>query len=388
MDTAYRLVELQGHLSWDPSELLLRSFEWPTEWPLERLSEITQRLTPRVLVNAGTPVITPDSIDKLYGGVRNRTLRYQGSAFQVGRDPEDLRPGDLILPKRPKVPPILIGDSLVGAIISDDFYAFRPTEWAFGAVLWAVFASKSGMNWWQGLTFGHSRVPVTALDDARLPCPPYETQDRVQTRLVGILTRLENMEVEAPATWWSTADLRQLGWQLALATPSPEEFTTGNPTSHYATVVAGKPVDRELLHDSNKPGLLAVVTGGVLAGVTQPRWTERAPRFEIAQPGDVLVAAIGERPHARVVENATVIDSSVYLLRPTRTEHALKIASYLNSREGQARRQIMLSGAVIPRISLRQLRDLPIPERHIEAETMNVPLVPLADELENELWSR
>lgn len=385
--STYRLVDLQGVSSWDPAELLSSAFRWPTEWPLVRLSEVTVRLTPRLFVDNGAAVITPGGIDTQYGGVRKRSLKYRGVAFQVGGSHQDLQHGDLILPRNPEVPPLLIGASLVGAMISDGFYAFRTAEQLSSAFLWALFSSESGRALRRALSSGFSRISTSKLDEISIPLPSAETQARIQTDLAGILARLENAEVEAATTWWSTANLQELSWQLALATPEPEQLSFGSPLTDHASVLSGKQIDRNALLDSHKPGLLPVTNGSVLSGRKRPRWTEQTANTVTAIPGDVLVASVGDRANARVVEEATVIDQGILLVRPNRSERAVKIAAYLNSRAGQARRQMLLSGAIIPRVSIRDLAKIPIPEDLFEGEAVDAPLVPLTDELEELLWT-
>lgn len=385
--STYRLVDLQGVSSWDPAELLSSAFRWPTEWPLVRLSEVTVRLTPRLFVDNGAAVITPGGIDTQYGGVRKRSLKYRGVAFQVGGSHQDLQHGDLILPRNPEVPPLLIGASLVGAMISDGFYAFRTAGQLSSAFLWALFSSESGRALRRALSSGFSRISTSKLDEISIPLPSAETQARIQTDLAGILARLENAEVEAATTWWSTANLQELSWQLALATPEPEQLSFGSPLTDHASVLSGKQIDRNALLDSHKPGLLPATNGSVLSGRKRPRWTEQTANTVTAIPGDVLVASVGDRANARVVEEATVIDQGILLVRPNRSERAVKIAAYLNSRAGQARRQMLLSGAIIPRVSIRDLAKIPIPEDLFEGEAVDAPLVPLTDELEELLWT-
>lgn len=383
----YRLVELQRETSWDPTELLSNTFRWSCDWPLVRLSEVTVRLTPRLFVENGAAVVTPGGIDTQYGGIRKRSLKHQGVAYQVGSGHQDLQLGDLLIPKNSEVPPVLIGPSLVGAMISDGFYAFRPTEQLSGAFLWALFSSESGRAFRRLMTSSPLGVSASKLDEAMVPLPAIEAQARIQTDLTEILARLENMEVEAATTWWSTANLRELNWQLALATPEPEQLSIGNPLSDHSSVFSGKQVDRDALLDSHKPGLLPVANGSVLSGRQRPRWTKQAVGIMTAFPGDVLVAAVGDRANARVVEETTVIDQGILLVRPNRREYATKIAAYLNSRAGQARRQILLSGATIPRVSIRDLGKIPVPDDLFDVEAVDAPLAPLTDELEELLWA-
>lgn len=385
--STYRLIELQRKSSWDPAELLSSAFRWPTDWPLAQLADVTVRLNPRVFVDRGTQVITPGGIDIQYGGVRKRSLRYQGAAFQVGGNHQDLQHGDLILPRNPEIPPLLIGPSLDGAIISDGFYAFRPTGQLSGTFLWALFSSKSGRDLRRALSFGVSHISTLKLDEIAIPLPSVETQTRIQTYLAEISARLEDMEVEAATTWWSTANLQELSWQLALATPRPEQLSFGSPLTDHASIFSGKRIDRDALLDNYKPGLLPVTNKSTLSGRMRPRWTEQTANTVTAIPGDVLVASVGDQANARVVEETTVIEQSILLVRPNRSDQAVKIAAYLNSRAGQAHRQILLSGALIPRVLIRDLAKIPIPENLFEVEAVNAPLMPLADELEELLWA-
>lgn len=383
----YQVVELRGRPNWEPADILSEAFKWPSNWPTVTLSEVAVQISPNVFVEQGASVITPSGVDSQYGGVRKRTAKYQGAGFQVGTGPRDLHVGDLLIPKNPNIPPVLIDVSQAGSLVSDGFLAVRFLDQVSAAFAWAAFASKAGQEFRATLSAGQTLSSFQKIADAQIPVPSLADQERVSTAISRIIDRLRNVESEAVTTWWTTANLQEIGWSLALATPNPQQVLSGNPLSSYAEVARGQRVDRSTIERDRKPALLPITNGGVLSGGSRPKWAQASPQAVIASPGDILVASVGDRANARLVEAETIVEQSVYRLRVKSPKRAQKITAFLNSQQGYAERQFLLQGMTIPRVSASDLLQMSLPENLFDTAELDGPLMPLHLELEELLWS-
>jgi hypothetical protein len=132
--------------------------------------------------------------------------------------------------------------------------------------------------------------------------------------------------------------------------------------------------------------MLPLATGMYLAG----RRDEAAPVLPnslIAEPGDVLVAVIGERPLAQVVSQPMLVSDTVYRVRPSERMLAPAIASFLNSAIGLARWRFLALDGTVPQMRLTDLRQFPVAEGALEVQAAEVlPVGPLDAQLESILW--
>ena len=135
----------------------------------------------------------------------------------------------------------------------------------------------------------------------KIVVPSLDEQRSAAYRLVAVEQRLRGQEQEGPTTWWRVTDLRGQQWRFALASANPSLMQEGEPLSNYCEIVRGRqsrPREDQPMNPSTD--MLPLATGMYLAG----RRDEAAPVLPnslIAEPGDVLVAVIGERPLAQVV---------------------------------------------------------------------------------------
>ncbi len=111
------------------------------------------------------------------------------------------------------------------------------------------------------------------------------------------------------------------------------------------------------------------------------------PNSVVAEPDDVLVAVIGERPLARVVVDPMLVSDTVYRLRPNERAYGPAIASFLNSATGLARWRFLALDGTVPQMRLSDLRQFPVPAGALEVQTAELlPVGPLDVQLENVLW--
>lgn len=380
------VLDLRRHANWEPSRLLAEAFQWPIETPTVALGDLVSRVAATSFADAGTPVITPVGVEAVFGGVRRRSRKYQGAAYQVG---SELRPGDLLVPRNPSGVVLLVSDFLMGALVSSTFYALRPTNETSALWLWGLLNCHSGREVRRRHSVGSASLALSLGDllDLPVPMPPLAQQRAPIAELRELEAGTHIQEEEAPETWWRIADLRGSEWRLMLASPQPHLLQDGTPLRDYCEEIAkGRPV-LALASNSEHFGFLPVADIRMLSGNAPRRWVPpTADKLTRVQPGDLCVAAAGERPHAAVIEFEAVADPNVYVLRLR--NHALgpALAKYLNGQEGFALRRMLISGAFIPTLRKSDLEQLPVRSEALEPLEVNTSARPLADRLEHVLW--
>lgn len=337
----------------------------------------------------GSQVIVPEGIDRVHGGVRRRTTKYQGAGHLVGGDPGNLQSGDILVPARADLPALMMHADLLGAIVSGGFSAYRFTSPADAYWVWALLSSVAGREFRRAFLTDSLSGRRERIGDAALPWPDDDTREQMVSPLAAVESQSRGHEREAVATWWTTADLRRTEWKIALATPAPERLFEGVPLADLAIEIKpGKSFDRNAALTGPTDGALPVVTGSGLAGRPVTRWMIEAPTSSVAEAGDLLIAVVGERANARVIEKRSIIDSGVYRVRLAEPHLTTAVAAFLNGQVGYGLRNIRLLGNVIPRVSLKDLGQMRVPESVLREDAPDGPLEPLAEQLERVLWTK
>lgn len=381
-------VDLRKEPDWDPGRLVAMAFQWPLGWSLLRLDEIGGRIEPRLFVEQGSQVIIPEGLDRVHGGVRRRTTKYQGAGYLVGGGPWNLQPGDVLVPRRADLPALMVHADLSGSTVSDGFLAYRFTSPTDAYWVWGVLSSVAGRAFRRAFLTDSLSARRARIGDAPLPMPDDETRARMVSLLAAVESSFRGQEEDAVATWWTTADLRRIDWKIALATPEPERLFDGVALADLAIEIRqGKSFGRNATITAPADGALPVMTGSALAGRPVTRWMIVTPTSSVAEAGDLLVAAVGERANATVAENRSIIDSGVYRVRLAEPHMTKVVAAFLNGQAGYGLRKILLSG-VIPRLSLKDLGLIRIPESVLRGDALSGPLEPLAEWLERLLWNK
>lgn len=383
------LADLRRKRSWDIESLAVDAFTWPADTPLRQLGDVAHVLSAVEEVEPEFPVITPQSIDSVTGVLRRRLRGYIGAAFRVGGFGRALQSGDLLIPPT-DVPALFVNERLIGSLASSHFLAVRADPSVIDSYwLWGALNSRSGRALRRLLTAESSgKLEATAaLLRMKLPVPSLEEQRAAAYPLAAIEQRLRGQEQEGPTTWWRAADLRGQQWRFALASANPSLMQDGEPLGDYAVITRG----RQSRSRGDQPvdpvaGVLPLATGMYLAG----RRDEVAPVLTdslIAEPGDVLVAVIGERPMAQVVSQPMLVSDTVYRIRPNEWMLAPAIASFLNSAIGLARWRFLALDGTVPQMRLSDLRQFPVPTGALDVQAGDLlPAGPLDAQLESILW--
>lgn len=379
-------VDLRGRPTWDTGVLTAETFEWPMAAPSIPLSELVTLVRGGSVVARGTRVITPASLDPWSGGVRRRSERYQGPAFQVGRE---LQSGDVLVASSPDIPVLLVTDRLRGAAVSTRFSALRPNSEVTPLWLWGVLNSESGRQLRALLSLGSLDAGGFKARVLDLPIlvPPLARQFELESSLRRIEAGTHIEEEEAVATWWRSADLRGQEWRLLLASPEPERLNDGEPLEALAEQIE-QGGSRDDLLPEERIGAFYVTDIGVLNGRPPKRWARSLGSGGVlASPRDVLVAAVGSRALATVATQMSVLDKNVIRVRLRNTERAEALARYLNGSVGYGLRQMLLRGSTVPHLSVRDLARMPFPAAALADDNTDTPLVALWSQLEQTLWT-
>ncbi|MFV2114236.1 hypothetical protein ACFHW0_18110 [Micromonospora sp. LOL_025] len=380
------VLDLRLERSWEPGRLTAEAFRWPTSDRAVPLCDVATRLAPRSFAASGSPVVTPASLDAESGGIRRRSRKYQGSVFQVGAE---LRAGDVLVPRVGLGPAVLVSEHLRGALVSARFTALRPLDSELGLWLWGVLSSESGRRLRASLSQGAAIAAVepSSLLDAIVPVPPVERLRRVNGPLRAVEDSTHVDEEEAVETWWQTTDLRTTDWRIALATPDPSILTAGEPLANFCGEIVHGRNTRGLAIEEEAPGYLPVADVSMLGGKAPRRWVpEDQGNATVAQPGDLLVAALGNLPHARIADARAVADTNVLVLRLRNPSFGPALAHYLNGQDAYRVRQVFTVGATVPSISATDLGRIPVPAAALEPVEAPAVVLPLAQRLELLLW--
>ncbi|BDI22304.1 hypothetical protein [Herbiconiux sp. L3-i23] len=386
--STWALTDLRSKRTWDIGSLAIDAFSWPVDEPLRRLDEVAYILSAVEEAEPDFPIITPQSIDTVTGVLRRRRRGYIGAAFRVGGFGRALQPGDLLVPPN-DVPVLFVNETLAGSLASAQFLAVRPDPSVIDAQwLWGLLNSRSGRSFRRLVTADSSgkRDATAALLRMKIPVPGLTEQRSVAYQLAAIEQSLRGQEQEGPTTWWRVSDLRGQEWRFALASANPSLMQEGDPLGDFCEIVRGRQSRSRDEPLNTSVGVLPLATGMYLAG----RRDEVAPVLPnslIAEPGDVLVAVIGERPLARVVVDPMLVGDTVYRIRPNERAFAAAIASFLNSAIGLARWRFLALDGTVPQMRLSDLRQFPVPVGALAAQTADIfPVRPLDVQLDSILW--
>ncbi|MGQ5650656.1 hypothetical protein [Streptomyces lannensis] len=162
----------------------------------------------------------------------------------------------------------------------------------------------------------------------------------------------------------------------------------GEPLGSFVRELARSRSTRKAEVSEEMPGTLPVVDVSFLAGKPPRRWVEpQASRATVIVPGDLLIAGLGDYSYATVAQRPGVADPHVFVLRLLDQAQGPALAHYLNGREGQATRRILLHGSTVPSVKRADIERFPIPREALGFDGDAEPDVALAEQLEQVLWT-
>ncbi|ASN39988.1 hypothetical protein CGQ24_13845 [Arthrobacter sp. 7749] len=383
----WTVVNLAHETDWDPGRLTISTFQWPSDAPIIALRDLTLTLDTDAKVRFDRPVLTPDSVDQVTGFINRYSRRYGGAVYQIhGAGEDGVRPGDLLIPPSDR-PVIYVNEALVGALASARFLAVRPQN-IDGHWLWAALNSSSGRALRRRVT-SDGLGTVTALAALRsmmVPVPSLNFQSKLRPRIEAAESALREQAGEAPSTWWTTKDLTQVDWSIAIAAADTSSLDDGQQLAYYCAITPGQSFGRASTATTRGYGFLPVATGSYLTGLRPLRFLPEAEARIIAHPGDILIASIGDRANAQILEQHMAASTSVFILRPFELNITEPLVRFLNSRQGNARRQMLTSGGIMPRLRTASLASLPVPDGAFTDHGYGGAAGPLELYLEGILW--
>ena len=381
------LISLKDSSSWDPATLIKHSVQWPNETKIVRLRDVSVPISPFTWVKRGTEAITSSSIDVRYGHVFQRSRNFEGTGFQVSDGNNQLSVGDILIPFRLETPILLLDDRHSGAFVSDEFFAIKAISRDWSTWIWAALNSSIGMK----LRAAYLADSTTRTSKIRslldLPIPIVAPRHSILwDNLLQIEQSTHRSEIEAVETWWRIAQLNSSNWAYELAMRYPIDMSKYTPLVNYCNELrAGKGVPTAARVTSAQLGSFPYVDGKYLAEGSIGIW---ATEGVMAEPGDVLIAGVGYRSNARIATERMIAGTDIYVLRLKEPHLATALTAYLNGQEGYDQRKLRISGSVIPRVSLSELKQLGVNESRLSAPNIDVQhSLDLASRLDAVLWN-
>lgn len=389
--TLTSLVDLRDERTWEPARLMAATFEWPSDLPRVAVGDVVSTVLPSGVAPEGTQVVTPGNLDRVAGGIRSRSRKYQGPVYQVGSADNDLHAGDVLVPPSSEAPALLVTEDFVGSTFSARFMALRPTA-GHELWLWAVLSSRSGRTARSHLAAGSTmpRVNLASLLELHIPWVSLARLNHLADALRALERNTHGNEAEAVESWWRVTDLREFSWQTAMATPSPEALRDGVHLADYCRVIRrGGPIPRELIVDQPVENALPLADISVLSGKPTKRWALAEPdvRLTVASPGDVLLASLGTHPYATVATGRSAVHPNVFVLTLQDASLGPALARYLNSQAGYGMRQVLSTGSGTQHLSRTNLERMPVPQHELWKAERQPSNLPLATQLEQLLWN-
>ena len=377
-----------------PERLLMRreDLPWPLQssYPLFAIRELAKQIASSgMLAEPGQSVVIPGGLSPETGQVIRTTHEYTGRVYPVGGE-HGLAAGDLLVPRNPQQPPLLLSTDHTGLAFAGTFHALRPEDAATGALLWAVLSSGRGQDARRRAAAGTvvAQLSRSGLLEMLVPLPPVTALKRfgpLLRRAQQVPTRTGDVD----RSWWRTARLPAGDrWDLYITVAEPQRLLDVRLGELCTEIRVGRDI-RQQSQPAPRPGWLPVYTSkSVRLGRVAGLWVEPEAKLVIAESDDVLVPAVGLSASSTVAPYRGAVDRDVLRCRLREPAIAGHLVRYLNSDAGQALRRAMTAGT-IPRLTVTSARRLPIDvqvTRHDmpAAAAGDQPL--LAEQLDGLIW--
>lgn len=372
--------------SWEPSRFLSTSeprvrVPWPE--PLVVLGDLCASVALPWSILDHPMCVTPGCVDASTGRIKEVRPIRKARAISAA---SGLIVGDVLVPEAGTGPCVLVRDQGLRELAFARFVVLR-SQGTSPIVLWATLSSRSGAVVRGELNAGGvlNRLSARQLLSIQLPVMTLSP------------SREASLEALVPDPWlalvippskpsnWGVTDLDPANWQRALSQPDFDDVG-GVPLSSRVDLQRGTVSAREGQPVCGAGDLPIADPGWVRRG--SPRQWTRSARL-VANPGDVLLAAIG-RPAARVCDEVVAVGRDVYRLRfrhDATIDEAQALAGFLNSDIACRLLAAVAGGTSMPRVDVRAIADLPVPELREYLLSPRTTSVALPDRLERALWS-
>ena len=146
----WAILTLPGKGAWSPDQLLGsgETADWPSRgWSLIAMQDLAETLiTPDGLADEGQPVVTPRGLSLDTGHVLRTSSSYSGRVYVSSSDRNSLGVGDLLIPRNPSLPALVITENHVGLRFAGSFHCLRMSDATITAWLWGILSSKTGQR--------------------------------------------------------------------------------------------------------------------------------------------------------------------------------------------------------------------------------------------------
>ena len=177
---------------------------------------------------------------------------------------------------------------------------------------------------------------------------------------------------------WGVTDLSQFSRWLIGAVLEPAHSGSSHPLETLCQSIRRGSVRTTETVDIPVEGWIPVAsTGDINRGTLPRRWIQPNETVDhIGHEGDVVMGLIGERAVAAVLASDAAIDHNVALIRFSQPDVQARVVGYLNSAQGLSARRSLTTGNGVPHLSMRSLRDLPVPDSFPPADGRSLPTWP------------
>jgi len=394
----WSIIALPRSSEWSLGRLLSADDQgWPNNtWRQAELESLVATVIPvSGLADEEQPIVTPSGLSRDTGQVVRTNNRYVGRIYEMRRD-KGLQVGDVLIPRYPSSPALVVGQAHTGLGFAGTFHAVRCYDPLVGHWLWAILSSRAGQQVRSMVSTGTS-TPVLSrgrLLELSVPLPPVEELRARAEMFHSILERSQLVDMrrgEVQGSWWRIADLQGADrWDLFITLAEPDLLMSGIPLIELSEDIAlGKAVHDHVLPTARPEWLRVYTARSVRAGRIDDWWLDPSVRATIAEPGDILIPSVGAEGLSALSTQRAAVDRDVIRCRLGQPQISEPLVHYLNSDRGQSLRRIF-TGGVIPRLTLQAARNLPIPQDVVRGETNQGSAInfrPLSVQLDDLLWS-
>jgi len=315
-----------------------------------------------------------------------------------------------LFPRMSAGPCVLVRSTHAGVSFTDGFVALRPVRPGEGVLLWGVLSSESGILLRQSIASGTvgGGVAIAQLFELPIQLPPLSRAGAIERCLPSAGSDQEAEQTRR--TTWTTLDATDGRWGNRFETLGLG-YAPALSLMRIASVRPGSVNAKERV-ELPLPGCLPVclpehvradrwapsawaapskarVSGAAHAGGSnlghQPASHDQTPdsiasekhgsaiaaRHQVTTGGELLLPAV-YRFLPAIAPSGWLVGRDVFAIMLDNPERAEALAAWLRGKQGQTVLQRVVSGQIVPRLTLRALRELPLPHDFSEEHRFRV----------------